>query len=89
MIRGPLCALFSVWALALPAYAVGPASADDHGTADETEGVDPIAVTLPASMLRHGIAGYVPPPEGIDILDPAILVVMRDRLIMYVQDNAQ
>jgi hypothetical protein len=40
-------------------------------------------------MLRHGVAGYVPPPEGIAILDPAILAAMRERLIMYVPEKSQ
>ncbi len=89
MIRTALAALFGLWAFVGPVYAAEPAPANDHAMDDEATATEPTGPTLPTSMLRHGVAGYVPPPEGIAILDPAILAAMRERLIMYVPEKSQ
>ncbi|SHF49603.1 hypothetical protein SAMN05444339_1075 [Loktanella atrilutea] len=75
-----------VWVLALPAFAAGSDPAVDHAPAAAADTADPTAPPLPTSMQRHGIAGHVPPPEGIAILDPAILAAMRSRLVIYARE---
>ena len=89
MIRGPLSALVFIFAFAQPTYASETVPEDDHATAEEAENIDPAIAALPASMRRHGVAGHVPPPEGLEILDPDILARMRERLILISQDGEQ
>tara|TARA_R110002049_G_scaffold29972_2_gene101933 strand:- start:25329 stop:25595 length:267 start_codon:yes stop_codon:yes gene_type:complete len=88
MMRMLPLALAAYWALTGPGHAAGSAAAKEEPAEDETK-ADPTAPILPASMRRHGVIGHVVAPEGVDILDPHMLSQMRDRLIIYVQDNGK
>ncbi|MGJ8544650.1 MAG: hypothetical protein ACSHWZ_04335 [Sulfitobacter sp.] len=84
MMRPIALALAATWALAGPGSAAGAAAEEESA-----EAAEPAGPALPASMRQHGVIGFVAPPEGVFILDPAILGAMRDRLIIHVQGGGQ
>jgi hypothetical protein len=63
--------------LAGPAFAAPDAKEEEKTEKDAQAATEPL---LPRSLRIHGVIGYIELPDGIEILDPAILARMRARL---------